>query len=264
MVSFGSLNVNGLGGIIKRKKIFNFIRSQNTDICLLQETHSHESCEQIWENQWGGIIKYCHGETNAHGVAVLCKRNLECVIEKITCDNEGRYLILDIAVYDKNYTVMNMYAPNTDEPDFFINLFENLTCHNNEDIIIGGDFNLVMDPTFDRFNERAKNNDKALAVLKEIMNHYFLCDIWRMQNEATKTYTWQKLYTEKGVKKFLDSRIDMFLVNYGVTSLTKTKIKPSICTDHSLILCTIEIDKIQKEVKDYGSLIIVCCMIKTM
>ena len=39
----------------------------------------------------------------------------------------------------------NIYAPNEDNPAFFEDLFYRLSDFNCDDIVIGGDFNLVFD-----------------------------------------------------------------------------------------------------------------------
>ena len=45
---------------------------------------------------------------------------------------------------------MNIYAPNSDNPTFFENVFEQVDSFDNKDYyIICGDFNLVLDPEID-------------------------------------------------------------------------------------------------------------------
>ena len=48
-----SLNTREIGQYKKRKTIFNYMKRQEADICLLQETHCVKSCENIWSTQWG-------------------------------------------------------------------------------------------------------------------------------------------------------------------------------------------------------------------
>lgn len=56
---------------------------------------------------------------------------------------EVRFLMMNDD--DVNMTVANIYAPNEDNPAFFQDLFYRLSDFNCDDIIIGGDFNLVFD-----------------------------------------------------------------------------------------------------------------------
>ena len=50
--------------------------------------------------------------------------------------------------------------PNDDEPSFFLNFFDHLRDFQCDEIIIGGDFNLVLDLDI----------DKKVATLKHIPN----------------------------------------------------------------------------------------------
>lgn len=56
---------------------------------------------------------------------------------------EVRFLMMNDD--DVNMTLANIYAPNEDNPAFFEDLFYRLSDFNCDDIVIGGDFNLVFD-----------------------------------------------------------------------------------------------------------------------
>lgn len=56
---------------------------------------------------------------------------------------EVRFLMMNDD--DVNMTLANIYAPNEDNPAFFEDLFNRLSDFNCDDIVIGGDFNLVFD-----------------------------------------------------------------------------------------------------------------------
>ena len=56
---------------------------------------------------------------------------------------EVRFLMMNDD--DVNITLANIYAPNEDNPAFFQDLFYRLSDFNCDDIVIGGDFNLVFD-----------------------------------------------------------------------------------------------------------------------
>ena len=61
------------------------------------------------------------------------------------CDKEGRYIIVDLEVGELTLTLCNICAPNTDDPDFFTNVSEQMLSFKCDEIIIDGDFNLVLD-----------------------------------------------------------------------------------------------------------------------
>lgn len=81
-----SLNANGLQSRQKRRAIFKKCRVGAFDFCLLQETHSTQSLEGIWEAEWGGKITFSHGDLNVRGVAILTPRNSDFKISQSTRD----------------------------------------------------------------------------------------------------------------------------------------------------------------------------------
>ena len=52
--TFSSFNVRGLRNQNKRDHIFHWLKSNNYNISLLQETHSNKDCVTKWEREWEG------------------------------------------------------------------------------------------------------------------------------------------------------------------------------------------------------------------
>ena len=100
--------------------MFNFVKKAEAQIILLQETHSIKQKAKVWTTEWGGQGFYSHGESNSKGVATFIKRNLNCRVCLESSDDNGRILILDLELDDNIYTIANIYAPNHDDPGFFI------------------------------------------------------------------------------------------------------------------------------------------------
>ena len=64
---------------------------------------------------------------------------------KTYIDALGRFIVCDFKANGKNLPLANIYAPNEDDPAFFKCLFDHLQDFQGDEIIIGGDFNLVLD-----------------------------------------------------------------------------------------------------------------------
>ena len=60
-------------------------------------------------------------------------------------DKEGRFVILDASQGSNIYTIVNLYAPNNDDPGFIMKISEQIDNVGNDLKIIGGDFSLVLD-----------------------------------------------------------------------------------------------------------------------
>ena len=75
-------------------------------------------------------------------------------------DTNGQFIALNISYNDKQIILANIYAPNTDNPGFFINAFVNIDSFGKMDnIIVCGDFNLVLDSSIDYENYKDSNHN---------------------------------------------------------------------------------------------------------
>ena len=125
------------------------------------------------------------------------------------------------------FTICNLYAPNEDNPNFFVkmlSMFEN----SSENKILIGDFNLVLDETVDSLNT-TNNNRKSLLVLQEIISEALFVDVWRIRNGDTKGYSYLR---RKPVLRA--RRLDFALVNVGMeAAVSECFYTPEVLTDHS-------------------------------
>ena len=138
-----SLNVRGLRNESKRKSVYNYIRKKQIDVCFLQESHALDQDKNIWENQWGGKMYFSNGSSKARGVIILLKRDMNCSIEKVTMDTDGRMVHLLLKLDDVLFNFYNIYAPNivSLQKEFYCNLiryFDQATDLGKDNIIIGG------------------------------------------------------------------------------------------------------------------------------
>ena len=81
---------------------------------MLQEVHCTENTNHVWS------------ESNKAGVCILFNNNFNLQIQKLFIDPVGRFIICDIKANEKSLTLANIYAPNEDNPAFFLDFFEHL------------------------------------------------------------------------------------------------------------------------------------------
>ena len=68
----------------------------------------------------GGSLYYSADESNARGVTTLIKNcSAKKIIQQIA-DKNGRYLIIIIQKDGEEIAICNLYAPNCDKPEFFL------------------------------------------------------------------------------------------------------------------------------------------------
>ena len=155
-----SLNVRGLRNQDDRKKLFKFLKNTDGDIFLLQETHSTEDDRELWDLQWGGQTYFANGNNFSRGTAILFRTKDTATVSSVDKDPKGCYILMDVIHKDLEFTLASIYAPNCDDPDFFKKLDDSHYAEK----VIGGDFNVVLDPIMDRENCK-ENHEKAMHLL---------------------------------------------------------------------------------------------------
>ena len=160
-----SLNVWGLHSQDKQLKPFNWLMvNHKADVVLLQDTHSTPNDETQWSDEWQGDI-YSHGQQNARGVCILTRVGHIC--HNVISDNFGRHVMIYLTVCDRRMTIVNIYAPNNDDADFVRGIIDVVETSYNDDRIITGDSNCVLNDIKDKKCGAAvhsKQNMKELIV----------------------------------------------------------------------------------------------------
>lgn len=229
-----SLNVNGIANAVKRKIIFNNLRDQKADIYLIQETHSSEDQSRLWTNEWGGKAFYSHGSSGSRGVAILFNRHTDFQVLSEIRDNEGRFLGMDIQIGEQELSLGSVYAPTQDKQrqqlQFFEELEDSLAQLQGLNLILGGDFNVILDPKIDKNQVGGghSQSDPGRNALKSLLDERNMVDVWRMRNPLKRAYKFRR--------GAYSSRLDFFLTSPFLTEISdKTEIKFLTCSDHSLI-----------------------------
>lgn len=232
-VKIVSLNVNGLRtDNVRRRKIFNYLHHLKAHVVLLQEVHSDTEVEKFWRSEWGGEIYFLHGSSNARGAAILLKRNFPFKTLQSINDGDGRVVAISIDMLDRQYTIANIYAPNTDDKQFFINAFAMLEQLGNDLAIVAGDFNTVLNVKLDIKGGKGCSNVKTREFLNEALLQKDMVDVWRLQHgeEFRSTFVRKR-------PVLLMERIDFFIVSSALQqNIIKTDILPMFASDHSPVL----------------------------
>ena len=59
-------------------------------------------------SQWGCECVFAGDESGRKGVAIRFKNDLEYKIHNVSKDDEGRYILIDIALENKRFTLANV------------------------------------------------------------------------------------------------------------------------------------------------------------
>jgi len=125
-------------------------------------------------------ILFSHGHTNARGVAVLIKKGFDIDIRLTQTDSIGR--LLKVVIKEENYTIANIYGPNKDADavKFYhnrSNLLRTNVFGNEENIIMGGDFNCPLNVSLDKKGGIQIPRRHVVKSIEEIQDEFSLHDI---------------------------------------------------------------------------------------
>ena len=237
MVKIVTQNVCGMNNYEKRRGMYYFLQKK-ADIICLQETHSQLATNTEWGIQWKGKSFWSHGTGSARGVALLIKDGTQIEITNTLKDTEGRMIGMQYKERGECFVLINIYAPNIDDPKFFLDIFRLFEEYEGKRIITG-DFNLVMNVELDRIKESTSNHTRSLEILQKYMEDTMMCDVWRDRNGNSKIYTFMRPNARK--KTLNASRLDMFIIDISLAGwVTEIKIFPKYRSDHCPVVMEIK------------------------
>lgn len=169
--NFVSWNVKGLGHVIKRAKVFSHLKSLCADIIFLQETHIKHTSKGKLKVGWVDQLYEANFSTKARGVAILIRKNIPFIKSSVINDPNGRFVIVAGTLNSVPTTLVNLYAPNFDNPDFFQKVFNMIPDFFSTNVIIGGDFNCVLDPLLDKQFSKSLQKSNSCIRLNTLMEN---------------------------------------------------------------------------------------------
>ena len=164
-------------------------RAKKYSIYLLQKIHSAENTNSVWSSEWGLKSLFTSYSTSSGGVAILFNNNFIFQLQRSFLDNTSRFIICDVKTNEKLITLATIYAPNEDDQGVFERFHDHLRDFKCNGIIIGGNFNLVLDIDIDKKGGLAKIHTKAVKVIKDHIAELDLVDVWQLLNPNGRRFT---------------------------------------------------------------------------
>lgn len=103
-------------------------------------------------------------------------------------DADGRYIFRKGLIGSRRVTLANIYAPNANHCPFFSEVCDHLTLFREGMTIIGGDFNVPLNPLKDTSRGLTSIPYRALKKLKDLAL-MAVHDAWRLLNPTVKDFT---------------------------------------------------------------------------
>uniref|UniRef100_H3AMF6 exodeoxyribonuclease III n=1 Tax=Latimeria chalumnae TaxID=7897 RepID=H3AMF6_LATCH len=209
------LSFSWINQYLKRKKLLIYLRHKKADVVFLQEKAPHPQSGMEAET-----FHSTHAE-KTRGAAILLPKSSPLQVERQIRDQEGRILVLEVSLLGTRTALANIYAPNTSDPRFYASLEALSQEVQDLPLIIGGDFNQVIDPILDR-----SAHDRE--AIRGIMRDKELVEIWRLIHPQASDFTFKSGC--HGTK----SQIDFFFLSQSmVEQVSSCDIGIRALTDHA-------------------------------
>lgn len=246
-----SWNVNSITARLSH--VTRYLKEKSPDVLLLQELKTRDESFPFEPLEDLGYNIVVYGQKSYNGVAILSKHPLDDVVRGIPDfdDENARY----ISAFTGGVRVSSVYVPNgqsldSDKYVYKMKFYEALNAHmkqlhtNDEDVFIGGDFNVA--PDVRDIHDHKPKPDRILCSLREqeewrklIAAGYI--DVFRaLHPDNDQAFSWWD-YRAGSWEQNRGYRIDQFLANArgcdrvfqtGIDSETRSWERPS---DHAPI-----------------------------
>ena len=184
-----SWNVRGLNDPRKGRLVLQYLRRYKVDIVFLQETHLSPGSGDTFAASWGSHRYFAKYSSYSRGVVTLIHKKLPFQHYATVLDAQGRYVVVHGSLAGHEVLLLNIYAPNTDDPGFFTEiraLIDLLPC---DALLWGGDFNLLLEASLDSTAVRPANKPLSLQILRDTCSDHALTDSWRIMRAECPAYT---------------------------------------------------------------------------
>ena len=143
----------------------------------------------------------------------------------------------EIKIYDKSLVIGNIYAPTKDEPASFDSLFSVFANFSHTDLMLAGDWNVVLNDTSDKDGGPPYVNRNSKEKIKSYKDFFNLRDVFRNFNPS------KKMFTRIQTQPYTATRLDFFLVSDNLyRNFKSADISQSIMSGHKFAIFFLDIE----------------------
>lgn len=171
----------------------------------------------------------------------MIKNKITFIVEKTISDKEGRFVLVKGQIEGEYLTLLNVYNPPEEGTNVIEKIMDLIIEYAQGILVLGGDFNLLMDKKLDAQSELKHKAHKDTSMMKKISKEIGLSDVWRTFNKTERDYTYFSQVTGKY------SRLDyFFMFSKDLNRVETIKIGPIHLSDHAPVQMRISINHRKK------------------
>jgi exonuclease III len=87
-----------------------------------------------------------NGPWKQAGVAILTSDKVDCKLTLVKEDKKGHFILIKGEIYQKEITIINVYAPNVSAPNYIKHTLKDLQAHIDSNTVVVGHFNILLSP----------------------------------------------------------------------------------------------------------------------
>ncbi len=178
-----SLNVNGLNSAVKRTRVLEYLHRKSISCALIQETHLKQSDVARFQNKYYKLAAFSSAQNKNNGVLILVNRKLNLTIEHLGSDEKGRFVFIRCKIYNNRLALVSNETDSAFLTQISKTLLEEIDCP----LVVGGDFNAVINPALDKSQSDTTANPSS-KLLNKFITELNLIDLWRIQNAKAKDF----------------------------------------------------------------------------
>lgn len=142
-----SWNVKGLNTPEKRSSCLSDLWRQCPQIVFLQETYFRaDRVPKMYNKHFPTAYHSVSPSSKSKGTSILLSNTLPRQFLDFQTDQEGRYIFLKGKIHSEMFTLANVYLPNINQLTVLESCLSSLDSFSEGTLILGGDFNLTLDP----------------------------------------------------------------------------------------------------------------------
>ena len=170
----------------KRQRLAEWIQKQDPYICCLQETHLNtRDTYRLKVKGWKKLF-HTNGDQKKAGVAILISDKIDLEIKTMIRGKEGNYIMIKGSIREEDITVINIFAPNIEVPQYIRQMLRSMKGKINGNTKIVGDFNTPLTPMDSSTKQKIRKETQAL---NDTMDPLDLTDIYRTFHPKTMNFT---------------------------------------------------------------------------